>query len=124
MLYLLVCFGRWLKKRKAAKLVRVDQDLARRVGQLEDRASVLEQNLAGRLAQLSHVRFPDPDSLQSGMVLIWNGTAWVGHPTQIVNQPIVRKSRGKGRKREVVIDRPPTAWDRIQEDDDDGTDKA
>lgn len=68
---------------------------------------------------------PQPSTLRPGMVLIWNGRAWVGHPTVMAeHQPIVRKARGKGKKSSVEIDRPPTAWERITEDDDAGPDQT
>ena len=124
----------WRLLRSYVRLIarEVQPKAAKAPPQPEWRAAVSE--LHNRMDELAHARlvgdgspFPDAATLRPGMVLIWNGRAWVGHPTIVADQPqqaITRKSRGKGKKATVEIDRPPTAWERITEDDDAGPDQT
>lgn len=72
---------------------------------------------------------PDPSNMRPGTILVWNGRSWVGQllprpadPPANNRQP-AKPTRTRGKKAAAApaqADRPPTAWDRIQEDEDGG----
>ena len=91
---------------------------------LQRRLNEVERNLQSNSAHLSI--WPDVSMLQPGMVPLWNGHAWTGHPTTSANnpmQPIRRQGQGRGKKSAIEVAPLPTSWDRIRgnEDDDEAT---
>lgn len=98
--------------------------IARHAGNLRDeevdryikRVHHLEQSIQQLMG--SYNGLPDASELRAGMVLVWNGVRWVGHPTTVAS--IRRVSQGRGKKQAVALDspdpnsQPQTQWDRIK----------
>ena len=102
-------------------------NLIEAIRRLDERLTNTEQVIAGSTSRVNGL--PDPSNMRPGTILVWNGRSWVGQllprpadPPANNRQP-AKPTRVRGKKAAAApaqADRPQTAWDRIQEDEDGG----